>query len=86
MKVLGKVDYKGEIWKNAYPKLYDFLDNDPLMPLGNKLYGNCVVGGDGFCIESKEVADLIDMKGNKFVHQSKPGEHEINHYNWYYVN
>ena len=85
MKVLARVDYRGYIWKNAYPELYDFLENDPFMPLGNKLCRNRIIGGDGFCIESEAVAKLLELCDNEFVKSSKPSEHEINHYNWYYI-
>lgn len=86
MKVLSRVDYRGDIWKKAYPELFDFLDNNPFMPLGNKLYRNRIIGGDGLCIESSDVAKLLELKDNEFVKPSKPTEHEINHYNWYYIN
>lgn len=86
MKVLNYVDYRSEIWKKAYPELYGFLDNEPLLPIGNRICDNTVTGGDGFCFESEEVSELIKMRGNKFINSNIFERHETNHANWYYIN
>ena len=37
---LAAVDYQGNIWKNAYPELYDILNDEPEKPKYNVIEKN----------------------------------------------
>ena len=85
-RLLDKSSYRSDIWKERYPELYSIRENDMLMPMGNKICNNTVIGGDGFCLEDESIEEITVMEGNTFANAVDPGEHEINHYNWYYIN
>ncbi len=81
---LKEVDYKSDTWKNAYPKLYTIKENDMLMPMGNKIRNNTIIGGDGFALQTADLSDITQIEGNTFVH-SDAEKHEINHVDWFYI-
>lgn len=82
---LNAIDYKCDIWKKAYPELYNIRENNMLMPLGNSITNNTVIGGDGFCLQTEDIADVTKFENNTFAGISIGGEKEINHADWYYI-
>jgi hypothetical protein len=40
MERLNAVPYKSEIWRAKYPTLASILENNPMSPMGNVIYGN----------------------------------------------
>lgn len=74
---LREVDYKSPVWKNAYPELYNILDNEYAKPLGNSFYDNTIIGGDGIIVSSEDVVSLLEMYGNTHIkHETAHFEHE----------
>lgn len=84
-KHLDEVEYKSDIWKRAYPELYAIEDNDMLMPMGNSIVNNVVIGGDGFALQSEDIKDITEIKGNSFSAMNFPEEHDTYHADWYYI-
>ena len=39
-----KVDYLSPLWRERYPRLAKVMDQDPLMPLGNSMRDNILIG------------------------------------------
>ncbi len=83
---LREIDYKCDVWKKAYPELYSIQENDMLMPMGNSICNNTVIGGDGFAISSEDVAKITEISGNTFSNPSFPTEKDKYHADWYYIN
>lgn len=83
---LREIDYKCDVWKKAYPKLYTMEEDNILYPMGNVLKDNTVIGGDGFALQAEDLVDITVIEGNVFVKPEFSEEHEINHATWYYIN
>lgn len=82
---LKEVDYRSDIWKNAYPELYSIRENDMLMPMGNTITDNLIIGGDGFALQSSDIEALTELHGNSFVMLNLEEPHDIYHDTWYYI-
>lgn len=82
---LKEVDYKSEVWRNAYPELYNIKENNMLMPIGNVITDNLVIGGDGFALQFKDIEDITEMHGNSFANINFEEEHDKYHSDWYYI-
>lgn len=83
IKHLGEIDYKCDVWKKAYPKLYSITEDDIRQPLNNEIYDNAVYGGCGYIISSKEVSDMIKFNNNSFIEDIVPEEVDKWHLTWY---
>ena len=83
IKHLGEIDYKCDVWKKAYPKLYSITEDDIRQPLNNEIYDNAVYGGCGYIISSKEVSDMIKFNNNSFIEDMVPEEVDKWHLTWY---
>ena len=85
VKHLKEIDYKSDIWKNAYPELYIIEENDMLMPVGNSITDNIVIGGDGFALQSEDIEEITEIHGNSFANMNYPEEYDKYHADWYYI-
>lgn len=81
---LAEIDYRSEIWKNAYPELYVIEENDKLMPLGNKFRNNTVIGGNGFALQSEDLAHITVIEGNVFMPFGYTADRVLP--DWVYIN
>jgi len=60
-----QVDYLSPLWKARYPRLATTMDNNPLMPLGNSMHHNLLIGCDKPFSLSKDVDERwLDRAGN----------------------
>lgn len=82
---LAEIDYRSDIWKKAYPELYTIEENDKLMPLGNKIKNNTVIGGCGFALQSEKLVSITEIEGNEFAVFSQMPERDKFHADWYYI-
>ena len=85
-KRLDEVPYRSEIWKNAYPDLYNILEDEPTWPKYNKFYNNTVVGGDGIAMAMQEIEKYMERKNNKYIPLDYKTEYTEHLRDWYYVN
>lgn len=71
---LAEVDWQGEIWAAAYPKLAaaPFPDSSAFAPADNHFTDNLIVGGAGFCVSSQTVADMTEFARNTFIPDETP--------------
>lgn len=60
------VDYLSPLWRERYPKLATVLDDDPLMPRGNSLQNNILLGCEKPFSIAKEIdRDWLGLEGNR---------------------
>ena len=75
-KNLEKVDYQNESWKKAFPRLQNYLEDEPWYPKYNSFTDNTIVGGNGLLFESGEdVGEHIRVEHNRYV--KTPNAYEI---------
>lgn len=63
MPGLERVPYREELWKNAYPNLYNILEDDPAMPKNNIIRNNLAVKSGAPRI-AQGFAAYMDMRDN----------------------
>ncbi|MBO5197749.1 MAG: right-handed parallel beta-helix repeat-containing protein [Lachnospiraceae bacterium] len=67
-KNLEKVDYQSDIWKEAYPRLYHYLEDEPGYPKYNSFSNNLVIGGYNMAFENKEdMGEHVRVENNRYV-------------------
>ena len=60
-----KVDYLSPLWKQRYPRLAATMDNNPLLPMGNAMRNNFIVGCEKPWSLSRDVkAEWLDRSNN----------------------
>ena len=84
-KYLNDVDYKGEIWEEAYPELFTIMDKNPREPSGNEFYNNTVIGGDGIALCKEEIKKFIAVRGNHFISDNKNEEKHRHAKLWHHI-
>ena len=67
VKHLDDVPYRSEIWKKAYPNLYNILDDEPSLPKYNKFYNNTVVGGEGIIMNDAKLEQYLERSNNTYT-------------------
>lgn len=82
---LAEVDYRNDIWKKAYPYLYNILDDEPCLPKYNKFYNNEIVGGLGVAYSKPELNDMVFYENNTYIPFEKYQEKNRNFLTWYFV-
>ncbi len=82
---LNEVDYRNDIWKKAYPSLYNILDDEPLLPKYNKFYNNEIVGGLGITYSKEYIKDLVVYENNTYIPFKKEQIKNNNMLNWYFI-
>ncbi len=69
---LYEVPFRNEIWKNAYPELYNLLDDEPKAPKNNIFNDNIMVGGNGVIVRrEKHVEKYLKRSGNSYSEGEK---------------
>ncbi len=59
------LDYLSSPWRERYPRLAKTMENDPLLPMGNVMHGNVIIGCKRPFALSKDVKeDWLDRKDN----------------------
>ncbi|MDZ7616959.1 MAG: right-handed parallel beta-helix repeat-containing protein [Patescibacteria group bacterium] len=59
------VDYLSALWRERYPRLAKTMENEPLLPMGNVMHGNVIIGCKRPFGLSKEVKEeWLDRKDN----------------------
>ncbi len=84
-KYLNDVDYRGEVWKKAYPDLYVIMDKNPREPSGNEFCNNIVVGGDGLALCKDCIKKFISVRGNRFISDNRNEEKHRHARLWHHV-
>lgn len=70
---LEAVNYRSDVWRNAYPHLVNILSDRPELPLHNEVRRNIIVGGTGFSMKDS-LRSLLEEKSNWFMDgASDPG-------------
>jgi hypothetical protein len=66
--------YKNEVWKNAYPELYnaDIDSDDFFLPYNNSLTDNVFIKCGDFYVEDPDVGKMLKMENNTFIKRDKP--------------
>ena len=82
---LAEIDYKSTIWKKAYPDLYNIYDNNIYLPLGNEIYKNTVIGGEGFALQMRDMCDITKIFDNTFIDIKENVKHKSNYDDWHYI-
>ncbi len=68
LKHLYEVPYRNDVWKNAYPELYNLLEDEPKAPKNNKFNDNIIIGGNGVIVRcEKQVEKHLKRCGNSYV-------------------
>lgn len=63
---LREIDYRCELWKNAYPKLYTIEEGTITLPEGNSICDNQIIGGEGFRLQGEDIKYITVMERNTF--------------------
>ena len=59
------VDYLSPLWKKRYPRLAATMDNDPLLPMGNLMHRNILIGcKKPFALSGDVKPEWLDRKDN----------------------
>ena len=59
------VDYLSPLWRERYPRLAATMENDPLLPMGNVMHSNIIIGCKRPFALSKDVKEeWLDRKDN----------------------
>jgi parallel beta-helix repeat protein len=59
------VDYLSPLWRQRYPSLATTMENNPLMPLGNRIRGNILVGcRKPFAVAKEIQEEWLGREGN----------------------
>lgn len=68
-KRLMESPYKNDVWKKAYPKLYnaDVESNDFFLPYGNSITNNRFINCGDIMMEAPEIKDWFKFENNTFV-------------------
>ncbi len=82
---LGDVPYQSDIWKAAYPKLYNILEDEPTLPKYNKFYKNTIIGGDGVAMSSEKLEQYFEHYDNKYTDLSYNTPHIWHLEKWFYL-
>ncbi len=85
VKHLNEVEYQNDVWKKAYPHLYNILDDEPCLPKYNKFYNNEIVGGLGFAYSKDELKNLVTYENNTYIPFKKQQIKNHNFLTWYFV-
>ena len=60
-----RVDYLSPLWKERYPRLAKVMDNNPLMPLGNSMRHNILIGCEKpFALAKGVEEEWLDRENN----------------------
>jgi len=60
-----RVGYLSPLWKKEYPRLAEIMDNDPLMPLGNSMHENLLIGCEKpFALSKGVEPEWLDRENN----------------------
>ena len=82
---LGDVPYRSEIWKNAYPALYNVLDDEPTLPKYNKFYNNTIIGGDGVAMTYEKIEKYFEHFDNKYINRTDKTPYIDHLEDWHYL-
>ena len=85
VKHLDDVPYRSDVWKKAYPHLYNILDDEPTLPKYNKFYNNTVIGGDGIIMSGEKLEKFLERNNNKYTPLSTDTPHRKNIDSWHYI-
>ncbi len=67
---LAEIDYKSEIWRKAYPELYNIMENQPTMAMGDICKNNLIVNS-GKIVTADSYKDIVIK--NNYETGSDPG-------------
>ncbi|MBN2295278.1 MAG: right-handed parallel beta-helix repeat-containing protein [Pirellulales bacterium] len=60
-----QVDYLSPLWKKRYPRLAKVMDEEPLLPMGNSMHNNIMIGCEKPFALTKDVKESwLDRKNN----------------------
>ena len=66
--------YKNDVWKKAYPKLYnaDVESDDFFLPYGNSITDNRFINCGDIMLEAPEIKDWFEFENNTFIKKDAP--------------
>ncbi len=67
LRHLGEVDYRNDVWRAAYPELYDILEKNYKDPENNRFENNKIFGGDGIALRAVGTEEFLRMSGNEYT-------------------
>ena len=82
---LLEVPYQSDIWKEAYPHLYNILDDEPTLPKYNKFYSNTVIGGDGVAMSGAHLEQYMEHYDNTYTPLSTNTPYIWHLAKWFYL-
>ncbi len=85
LRHLEEVPYRSEIWKEAYPYLYNILEDEPTLPKYNKFYRNVVIGGDGITMSGEKLEKYMEHYDNIYTPLDTNTPHVWHLEKWFYL-